>query len=58
MRNKWFFGAFILILSILGISIDQVPAHNQEITIYFSNNQKEGDNLKETIASVKENSSL
>lgn len=54
MKNKLFFGAFLLILSILGISIEQSPAHNQEITIFFPNNQKTGDNLKETIASLKE----
>ncbi len=53
MRNKWFFGAFILILSILCISIEKTPVHNQEITIYFSNNQKTSNTIIEAIASLK-----
>ena len=53
MRNKLFFGAFLFILSILGISIEQTPAHNQEITIHFSNNQQSENNIEKAIASLK-----
>ena len=48
-----FFGAFLFILSILSISIEQTPAHNQEITIHFSNNQQSEDNIEKAIASLK-----
>ncbi len=52
MKAKWHFSAFIIILSLLGISIQHVSVPNQEIVVQFANDTTPLE-TQNTIAAVK-----
>ncbi len=53
MKNKWFISALLFALAIVGISLEQVSAPNQEIVLQFGDIEVTLDETEEAIALVK-----
>ena len=53
MKTKWHFSAFIIILTVLGISLQQFSVSNQEIIVQFTNDEVGLIETQNTIAIVK-----
>lgn len=54
MKSKWYFGALLFILALLGISQPQVSIPNQEIVVQFSDDAVTVNEAQKAIAIVKE----
>jgi len=53
MKTKWRFSTFIIILTVLGISLQQFSVPNQEIVVQFANDEVGLIETQNTIAIVK-----
>lgn len=53
MKAKWYLSAFIIILTLLGISLQQFSVPNQEIVVQFANDEVATFETQNTIAIVK-----
>jgi len=53
MKAKWYLSTFIIILTFLGVSLEQYTTPNQEIVVQFSNNEVSLFETQNTIAIVK-----
>jgi len=53
MKPKWYLGAFLLIVTLLGASLQQFSVPNQEIVVQFASDEVAMFETKNTIALVK-----
>jgi preprotein translocase subunit SecD len=53
MKLKWYLSTFIIILSFLGVSLEQYSTPNQEIVVQFNNSEVSLFETQNTIAIVK-----
>lgn len=53
MKAKWYLGTFIVVLTLLGASLQQFSVPNQEIVVQFANDEVATFETQNTIAIVK-----
>ncbi len=53
MNAKWYIGALIIILALVGVSLEQAAIPNQEIVVQFADEDVSSHEALETIAIVK-----
>ena len=53
MKAKWYLSTFIIVLTLLGVSLEQYSTPNQEIVVQFANNEVSLFETQNTIAIVK-----
>ncbi|MBV1924433.1 MAG: hypothetical protein KUG68_10450 [Flavobacteriaceae bacterium] len=53
MKAKWYLSTFIIILTLLGVSLEQYSTPNQEIVVQFANDEVSLFETQNTIAIVK-----
>lgn len=54
MKTKWYFGALIIVITLLGIYQNRISEPNQEIVLKFTDVNITSDEAQSTIAIVKE----
>jgi len=54
MQTKWLLSSFIIILAIVGISLEQIAVPNQEIVVQFTHEDVTFSETQDAIAIVKE----
>jgi hypothetical protein len=53
MQTKWYVRSFIVLLVLIGISLEQIAVPNQQIVVEFAHDDVTFANAQQTIASVK-----
>ena len=53
MKAKWYIGALLIILALVGVSLEQVAIPNQEIVVQFADEDVSSREARETIAIVR-----
>ncbi|GAB5401177.1 MAG: hypothetical protein Aureis2KO_27620 [Aureisphaera sp.] len=54
MNSKWYFGALFVVLTFLGIGLEQTNTPNQEIIVQFDNDNVTTEEAQQAIAIVRE----
>lgn len=52
MQKKWYLSALLVVLTLVGVSLDQMTVPNQEIVVQFSAESVSSENTKDTIEIV------
>ena len=53
MKTKWYFGALLIVFTLLGVYQNQVSEPNQQIVVQFTNVSITSDEAKSTITTLK-----